>query len=195
MRGRPDITDRVDRVRPRSTLLDRVRAFDEATRRGDHYDAFPVNSRTRTLQSEGTRAWIAECRRLLARTCRSAGPVAETREAFDRLFALLGRLDDGEEDVFFADEGGSWQVDVDWSTVLPVYFRVLAATTSPDQYARIGHGLVRRFGRGRAELFRRALRTDSAGFGASCPGRSRDQRGRFGWWLLPGSLRAGTALT
>jgi hypothetical protein len=36
----------------------------------------------------------------------------------------------------FADEGGSWQVGVDWPKVLPVWFKVLAATVEPEEYAR-----------------------------------------------------------
>ena len=38
--------------------------------------------------------------------------------------------------IFFADEGGTWQVGVDWSTVLPAYFRSLAETASPEDFAR-----------------------------------------------------------
>jgi endo-1,4-beta-D-glucanase Y len=36
---------------------------------------------------------------------------------------------------FFADEAGSWQVGVDWSKVLPSWFRVLSATAGAEEYA------------------------------------------------------------
>jgi hypothetical protein len=63
--------------------------------------------------------------------------LAPVREAFELLFALLRRLDEGNNDVvFFADEGGSWQVGVNWRTALSAYFRCLADGAPPDEYAR-----------------------------------------------------------
>ena len=38
--------------------------------------------------------------------------------------------------IFFADEGGSWQVGVQWAKVLPAWFACLARTADPDLYAR-----------------------------------------------------------
>ena len=53
----------------------------------------------------------------------------------DILFGLLSRIDNNPDDIiFFADEGGSWQVGVDWPRVLPVWFKVLSATTEPVEY-------------------------------------------------------------
>lgn len=54
----------------------------------------------------------------------------------DILFGLMNHLDEGNDDViFFADEGGSWQVGVDWAKVLPVWFKVVSATAGPEEYA------------------------------------------------------------
>ncbi len=56
---------------------------------------------------------------------------AELCAAFDILFGLLDYIDQGNDDViFFADEGGAWQVDVAWAKVLPSCFRVLSATAT-----------------------------------------------------------------
>lgn len=53
------------------------------------------------------------------------------------LFGLLRHIDEGNDDiVFFADEGGSWQVGVDWAKVFPCWFACLAATAAPEEYAR-----------------------------------------------------------
>jgi hypothetical protein len=53
------------------------------------------------------------------------------------LLALLGRLDrDPDNVVFFADEGGSWQVGVDWRPALAAYFRCLADGTPAEHFAR-----------------------------------------------------------
>jgi hypothetical protein len=54
----------------------------------------------------------------------------------DILFGLLEHIDKCLDDViFFADEGGSWQVGVDWPKVLPVWFKALSATAEPEEYA------------------------------------------------------------
>jgi len=38
--------------------------------------------------------------------------------------------------IVFADEGGSWQVGVDWEEVLPPWMKVLSATAGPEEYAQ-----------------------------------------------------------
>jgi hypothetical protein len=50
---------------------------------------------------------------------------------------LLREIDDDSDSiVFFADEGGAWQVGVDWREALPPYFRCLAENTSGEEFAR-----------------------------------------------------------
>jgi hypothetical protein len=51
----------------KATLLADVKAFDKASRAGEYYESFMVNSRNCTAQSTGTTAWIATCNRLLDR--------------------------------------------------------------------------------------------------------------------------------
>jgi len=59
------------------------------------------------------------------------------RESFGILFSLLHRIDeDPDRIVFFADEAGSWQVPVDWRTVLPTHFKCLASSTRGEEFAR-----------------------------------------------------------
>lgn len=79
------------------------------------------------------------------------GAPARIAAAFDVLLALLRRLDEGEEILFFAEEGGSWQVGVDWERVLPAWFKCLSRTVSGEEYARRVEEVVERFDRpGRA---------------------------------------------
>ena len=129
----------------KATLLADVKAFDKASRAGEYYESFMVNSGNCTAQSTGTMAWIATCNRLLDRCVaeeRKSEP-AEIRAAFDILFGLLDYIDQGNDDViFFADEGGSWQVGVDWNKVLPSWFRVLSVTASSEEYAEQIRSLV-----------------------------------------------------
>ncbi|MGH7269239.1 MAG: hypothetical protein ACREJ3_02315 [Polyangiaceae bacterium] len=140
----------------RTRVIDKVRAFDHASRRGDYYESFNVNSKNFMEKSEATEEWIAECERLLGDVLGLAanGDPTEVRQALELLFALLRRIDEGEDDiVFFADEGGSWQVDADWPKVLPAYFRCLSSTAAPAEYAELVNAIVKDFARHDAPKF------------------------------------------
>jgi hypothetical protein len=122
----------------KGTLLAEVQAFESASLKGEYYESFNVSSKNFLETSSGTRAGIAECRRLLGRCIEAKKvPPAEVRDALERIFGLLRHIDKGHDDlVFFADEGGSWQVGVDWAKVFPCWFACLAATAAPEEYAR-----------------------------------------------------------
>ena len=134
----------LERLRPDAergagqNLLTDVKVFEKASLASEYYESFGVNSKNSTQKSTGTSAWIAEYRRLLERCVVNAkkSKPEEVREAMDILFGLLNQIDKCQDDViFFADEGGSWQVGVDWARVLPVWFKVLSATADPREYA------------------------------------------------------------
>ena len=130
----------------KTTLLTDAKAFDKASRACEYYESFMVNSGNFTAQSTDTTAWIAKFHRLLDRCVAEEGKStpAELRAAFDILFGLLDHIDQGNDDViFFADEGGAWQVGVDWPKVLPSWFRVLAVTATPEDYAKRITSLIR----------------------------------------------------
>lgn len=119
-------------------LLAEVKRFEKASLAGEYYESFSVNSKNCMEQSTGTSAWISEFHRLLDRCIFGAKkvPAVEVREAMDILFGLLDEIDECRDDiVFFADEGGSWQVGVDWPKVLPVWFKILSALVEPAEYA------------------------------------------------------------
>ena len=119
-------------------LLETVTRFREASLRGEYYEDFMVNSKNFMEKSRSTQTWIAECERLFERCAAAAKKRldSEARDALDILFALLRHIDEGHDDVvFFADEGGSYEVYVDWKKVLPVYFAALARTATPEEYA------------------------------------------------------------
>jgi hypothetical protein len=139
-----------------------VKLFEKASLAGEYYESFGVNSRNYTQTSAGTRAWLADYLRLLDRCvikAKRSNP-AEVREAMDILFGLLNHIDQGHDVIFFADEGGSWQVGVDWAKVLPVWFKVLSATAEPEEYAeRITAWLSSHYRYGRDKMLAIARRT------------------------------------
>lgn len=145
------------------SLLTDAQRFQKISLAGQYYESFDVNSKNYREMSAGTRAWIAEYLRLLDRCVSRAkgSDPAEVREAMDILFGLLDHIDECLVDViFFADEGGSWQVGVDWAKVLPVWFKALSATAGPDEYAkRIKGMLSRHYSFGHDKMFALARRT------------------------------------
>jgi hypothetical protein len=149
----------------RPSLLEDVRRFETTSLDGKYYESFFVNSQNYTQQSAGTSAWISEFRRLLNRcviNAKQCNP-AEIRQALDVLFGLLEHIDKCLDDViFFAGEGGSWQVGADWPKVLPVWFKALSATAEPDEYAqRVVAFLSRHYSYGRDKMLAIARRTGS----------------------------------
>jgi len=127
-------------------VLNEVRKFHEAALGGVYYDSFDVNSRNFMAKSEGTEEFIAEFERLIGKCIQAVekGPRAPLREAFELVFAVLRRIDeDPDSVVFFADEAGSWQVDVDWQATLLAYFRCLAEGAPPEAFARgVDHAIT-----------------------------------------------------
>ena len=151
---------------PEISLLDETREFVRASQRRDYFDDFEVNSKTWRDVSAGTKNWLRTCERLLTRCAKEAQreTAAETLEAFELLFSLLRYIDDGHDDmIFFADEGGSWQVGVDWVKTLPAYFACLAACSEPDDYACKAEKAIRELDDyHRARLLRSAKRAGTA---------------------------------
>ena len=161
------------------SLLDEVRKFHAESMNGQYYESFAVNSRNFMEKSEGTEAFIAELNRLLAKCIRAAAdaPRSPVREAFELLFALLRHIDQGHDDViFFADEGGSWQVGVDWRAALAAYFRCLADDASAEEFAHAVDQAIKAFAeyerpRHLAAARRVASAAQQAALGALTPAR------------------------
>lgn len=147
-------------------LLAEVRKFHAASLRGDYYQDFAVNSRNWTQKSEGTEAFFAEFDRLIRKCVRAAEHEARApvRAAFELLFALIRHIDECHDDViFFADDGGTWQIGVDWRAALPAYFRCLAEEASAENFAReVDRAITDLAGQDRPRLLTAARRVASA---------------------------------
>ena len=118
--------------------LDDVKAFHKVSLEGGYYEEIDVHSKNFIQNSRGTQAWIADCKRLLDRlvamSLKNGSP--DIAAAFDLIFELLERIDEGNDDiVFFADVGGSRQVYVNWEKVFPGYFKSLTLAAEPGYYA------------------------------------------------------------
>jgi hypothetical protein len=71
------------------------------------------------------------------------GIMRKLAQPMDLLFELLAEIDTGNDEIiFFADEGGSWQVGLDDEKVLPAYFSSLAATATPEEYVNSVSNLI-----------------------------------------------------
>jgi len=129
-------------------LSEEVQKFCSESRDGRYFEHFEANAKNYMEHSRGTDAFIAEFDRLLRQCVQAVGhqPGASVREAFEVLFRLLRRIDEAHDDVvYFADEAGSWQLGVNWRMVFPAYFRCLAETVSPEEFARTVDQMIRAF--------------------------------------------------
>ncbi len=155
-------------------LLKEVQKFYTESLGGRYFEGFAVNSRNCKEHSMGTDAFIAEFHRLVGKCIRAADAASRNgvREAFELFFRLLQRVDEADDNVvFFADEAGSWQVGVQWRTVLPAYFRCLAETASAEEFSRSVDQVIRAFAEhDRPQHLRTAGKVASAGQQAALSG-------------------------
>ena len=122
----------------RPDLLRTIRQFHRDNMGGRYYQDFMVNSRNYMDKSRGTETFIAEHSRLTEACLRAEqdGELEVVAEGLGLLIDLMREIDRCERDVvFFADEAGSWQVDVRWDRVLPAWFRSMSPTTEAYEWA------------------------------------------------------------
>jgi len=132
------VDDLAEASAPPNAFLDEVQTFHVDSLAGRYFEDFAVNSRNCTQHSQGTEAFIAEFKRLLRGGIAAvdSGQYEVARQAFELLFGLLRHIDEGHDDViFFADEGGYWQLGVDWRSVFAAYSRCLAETATAADFA------------------------------------------------------------
>lgn len=146
-------------------LLDAVQRFHADSLAGQYYEEFNVNSQNFMEKSEGTELWISECNQLFDKCVELSGRGhhAEVCSAMDLLFELLAQIDTGSDAIiFFADEGGSWQVGVDDERVLLAYFASLAAVAKSEEYADRAAEIIERHGSHNRDKLLKAARKAAA---------------------------------
>lgn len=142
-----------------ANLLAEVRSFDRVSRAGDFYEDFSVNSKNFLELASGTECWIDEIKRLFRCIVTEIPklPPEDTCEMLGLIIGLLHEVDDENEIIFWADEGGSWQVGIDWKELITYWLKALAATAMPTDYAQAVTDMVNKFyGEERARYFRLA---------------------------------------
>jgi len=129
-------------------LLRDMETFCRESYAGEYYESFNVNSRNFSELSAGTLDWTRKCERLGAR-CLAGGAKKATSagaKACGLLVQMLHHVDEGHDDiVFWADEGGTWQVEVDKDRLQRAWFEGLAKTASDGDYveaAKVAIGMV-----------------------------------------------------
>ena len=131
-----------------ASLIHDVRQLHAAGLGGEYYEECRGHSNNIDDQSRRTDAFIAEFDRLTRwciRAAKTAPPLA-VREAFELLFELLRHIDKGNDAIiFFADEGGSRDIGVDWRVVFPAYFRCVGETASAHVFVQVVDQVIRDF--------------------------------------------------
>jgi hypothetical protein len=142
-------------------MLREIRQFHRDSLAGRYYQDFMVDSRNFEMMSSGTATWIAEHTRLLEGCLQAerTGDLEKARQGIKLLLELLREIDRCEtEIIFFADEGGSWQVGVNWSRVLPAWFRSLAPVSEAYDYAEAVVDAINHFAWSEADAILAAAR-------------------------------------
>lgn len=138
----------VEHESPQVPLIEDVQKFYRESLEGCYFDEIEAKTKHRVELSRGTDAFMAELDRLLRRCTHlsTLEPSTFVCDAFELLFRLLRHIDEGHDDVvFFSDEPGSWQLGIDWPTVLPAYFRCLAESVSAADFASKVDAVIRAF--------------------------------------------------
>jgi hypothetical protein len=132
----------------RPPLGEATREFVEAAQAGAFYLDFRINSHNCTSKSGGTQEFEAKLDLLFDRCVEEAtsSEPADVVLAYELLFDLLREIDKFEKDiVFFADEGGIWQFNLNWKWILPPYMRCLSKTLGREELERRVEAVLEEF--------------------------------------------------
>jgi hypothetical protein len=129
-----------------AVLQEEVAQFERDSLSKRYYQSFMINSKNWTHVPAKTHEWFDRMGDLLKDASRLTrqGDHAEAAACFERLFALIERMESGDDQIVFADEYGSWMIPVEEKEWVADYLTSLAATTTPDEFAAKAVPLVDR---------------------------------------------------
>ena len=130
------------------TLLKKVRQFHADSLAGRYYAPFAVNSKNWWHIPKETEEWTKQAAKLLEACCQisAQGAYREAATCFELLYELLEAVDRGEE-IFYAEEAGTWMVRMEEPKVIKAYLTALAAVARPEKFTAVALLLIRRDGR------------------------------------------------
>ena len=126
-------------------LLIEIEAFRDDSLAGYYYEPFEIRSYNYTHVPEETEAWFEKMGDYLiaSRQLTEQGDHTDAVACFRMLYALIEKMESGEE-IVFADEYGSWMIPGDEKTYIAAYMTSLAATTTPEAFTEAAIPLIRR---------------------------------------------------
>ena len=101
-----------------------------------YYQSFKINSKNFNHIPAKTEEWFDRLGDLLTETSKLTrqGDHPTAVACFDRLYALIETMEEGDS-IVFADEIGSWMIPVEEEEWVTDYLTSLAATPTPDVFA------------------------------------------------------------
>ncbi|MBI4321454.1 MAG: hypothetical protein HY675_23420 [Chloroflexi bacterium] len=127
------------------TLFKEVRLFRQESLHGAYYAPFNMNSRNFSYVPEETKEWFDRLDDLLDASSEltAQGDHTNAVACFNMLYQLIDAMEGGEE-IVFADEYGSSMIPGDEKQYIAAFMASLAATSTPEEFARVALPLIRR---------------------------------------------------
>lgn len=128
-------------------LLDEIKEFQRASLAGYYYEEFNINSKNWRHIPEETQEWFDLLGQFLASSTQLTrqGDHVQAVVCFEILYALIGKMEYGDE-IVFGDEIGSWMIPGDEKEYLAAYIESLAAVSEPKAFAAAAASLIKRDG-------------------------------------------------
>jgi hypothetical protein len=126
-------------------LLAEIREFSRKSHSGYYYAPFDINSKNFMNVPEETEEWFEELGGFLKASMQltSQGEHSDAVMCFRELFALIDKVEDGDE-IVFGDEIGSWMIPGDEKAYHTAYFTSLASISTPEEFTEAAIPLVKR---------------------------------------------------
>jgi hypothetical protein len=126
-------------------LLGEVEQFRRESLAEVYYAPFDINSKNWMHVPEETEEWFERLGDLLQTGVQltTQGDHLHAVACFGFLYELVDRMERGEE-IVFGDEIGGWMIPGDEKQFIAAYMTSLAATSTPEEFARAALPLLRR---------------------------------------------------
>ena len=160
--AKPVGTKSANRRTTGKALLEKVKQFHADSLARRYYAPFEINSKTWGQIPAKTQEWTRKAAELLtaSRQLSARNAHREAATCFGLIYELLEAVDDGDAEIIFGEEVGTWMVPVDEKEAVKAYLTSLAAVASPEEFTAIALRLLDRdrFSSWRLKVFPTAQR-------------------------------------